>query len=246
MFHRQFPELLISTTLLRKTYKRANIKYKSILRVKRHISFEEGHYRELFMEMYSKVEKVQTEQLLIIFLDEAIFSFSTFASRTWSSVNDNIVVPEEATRVKTQALLAAISAEKGVEHFLIHDRSISTPEFLDFLEQLSELNSGKPIALFLDNLSVHRTNVAATAMRRLLIQPIFNVPYSPQFNGIEAMFSVLKNNYKKLLLERIVNHKTYEVRDLIQRSIKMIDIEVVRSCVKFGMDEISKLKIKLG
>jgi len=60
------------------------------------------------------------------------------------------------------------------------------------------------------------------------------------------MFSVLKNNYKKLLLERIVNHKTYEVRDLIQRSIKMIDIEVVRSCVKFGMDEISKLKIKLG
>ena len=34
----------------------------------------------------------------------------------------------------------------------------------------------------------------------LNIIPIFNVPYCPQFNGIESVFSMIKATYKKSLL----------------------------------------------
>ena len=43
------------------------------------------------------------------------------------------------------------------------------------------------------------------ACRRLRVRQIFNVPYSPDFNGIETYFSLLKAEYKSLLLERLMN-----------------------------------------
>ena len=43
---------------------------------------------------------------------------------------------------------------------------------------------GKPFAIFLDNLSVHKTNEVLEVYKRLNITTVFNVPYSPQFNGI--------------------------------------------------------------
>ena len=56
----------------------------------------------------------------------------------------------------------------------------------------------------MDNLHVHKTKNALKTCKRLKVRPIFNVPYSPDFNGIETYFSLLKGEYKKLLLERLI------------------------------------------
>jgi hypothetical protein len=42
--------------------------------------------------------------------------------------------------MKTQALIMAVSADKGIDHYRIHSRSISTNIFVEFLEELSGLN----------------------------------------------------------------------------------------------------------
>jgi transposase len=56
----------------------------------------------------------------------------------------------------------------------------------------------------MDNLSVHKTNEVRDCCARLNIKEIFNVPYSPEFNGIECYFSLVKNNYKKPLLDLLI------------------------------------------
>ena len=58
--------------------------------------------------------------------------------------------------------------------------------------------------LFMDNLSVHKTKLSKKTLKKLKIIPIFNVPYSPDFNGIETFFSLVKGAYKKQLMERIL------------------------------------------
>ena len=50
---------------------------------------------------------------------------------------------------------------------------------------------------------MHKTKKVLETCKRLNARPIFNVPYSPDFNGIETYFSLLKGEYKKLILERI-------------------------------------------
>ena len=44
----------------------------------------------------------------------------------------------------------------------------------------------------MDNLSVHKSQDSKAAFKRLKITSIFNIPYSPQFNGIETYFAQVK------------------------------------------------------
>ena len=59
----------------------------------------------------------------LIFIDEAVFSFNTFKSKAWSKANESIIVKEANLRVKSQAFIAAISEDGGLESFMIHPRS---------------------------------------------------------------------------------------------------------------------------
>ena len=54
--------------------------------------------------------------------------------------------------------------------------------------------------MFMDNLQVHKTKDVLETWKRLKMRPIFNIPYSHNFNGIETYFSLLKGEYNKLIL----------------------------------------------
>lgn len=75
--------------------------------------------------------------------------------------------------------MAAISEDIGYEHSLIHLKSITSVEFVKFLEELSEKYSGQPLYIFMDNLQVHKSVAAREAYTKLNITPIYNIPYSP-------------------------------------------------------------------
>jgi len=50
----------------------------------------------------------------------------------------------------------------------------------------------KKLAILLDNSSVHRSMVVRMLFEEDDITPIFIVPYSPQQNGIEHLWGVMK------------------------------------------------------
>ena len=58
---------------------------------------------------------------------------------------------------KTQALLMGISKEEGVEQWKIFSKSVNADKFIEYLGMVREANGDMKIALFMDNLSVHRT-----------------------------------------------------------------------------------------
>jgi transposase len=87
---------------------------------------------------------------------------------------------------------------------------------------------------------VHKTNEVKAAYARLGITPVYNIPYSPDFNGIESYFSMVKSHYKKLLLQLMIKESTFNVVDLIKESIRLVSDEKVRHCVKSGLDAVMK------
>ena len=70
--------------------------------------------------------------------------------------------------------------------------------------------------------------------------PIFNVPYSPQFNGIESYFSLLKSEYKKLILQRVMKGIPVDAVALIKDSLKREEDSKTKRCVRNGCDAILK------
>ena len=125
----------------------------------------------------------------VIYLDETVFTFSTFRSKGWAHNRERIRINDSDLKVTTLAVIAAISEETGLIDYYIHPKAINTEVFLAFISQISEKLGGGDFALFLDNLSVHKTKDAKLLFEKLNITEIFNVPYCPQFNGIESYFS---------------------------------------------------------
>ena len=58
-------------------------------------------------------------------------------------------------------------------------------------------NGDKPLALFVDNLSCHRSPDVRASANELDIRLIYNAIYSPEFNAIEMVFSMVKNIFSR-------------------------------------------------
>lgn len=150
------------------------------------------------------VQKSGHKGVPIVCLDEAVFTFNTFTKKAWYSKYENLRVSQDLRSMKAKALVAAISGDSGLVDYDICSESIDANKFIAFLERLKEHFKDRPFCLFMDNLSVHKTKLVKEILERLEITPIFNVPYSPDFNGIESFFSLIKREYKTMLLQQII------------------------------------------
>ena len=56
------------------------------------------------------------------------------------------------------ALVAAVSDDCGLEGYALYPKSISTTEFVAFVESLSAKFGGSEFCMFMDNLQVYKTN----------------------------------------------------------------------------------------
>ena len=95
------------------------------------------------------------------------------------------------------ALIFAISAEHGLEHYRIFEKSIDNEKFISYLEELSVNNKHDSIAIFMDNLRVHTSPEVIMKMTELQFDKVFNVPYQPDYNPAESCLSKVKNFYKR-------------------------------------------------
>jgi len=63
------------------------------------------------------------------------------------------------------------------------------------------------------------------------VTEIFDVPYSPDFNGIESYFSLVKGEYKKLVLLHVMKGAPTNTVSLIEETISSVSDNKVRKCV---------------
>ena len=145
--------------------------------------------------MKRQMTRAKRDGYRIIYLDETMFTRKTVAETEWALPGENMTVDQAKLDEPTLALLAAISKDKGLEHYRVFPKSVDAAKFIEWLRELRDRSGNDKIALFLDNLPCHRSDDVRSAMRELGFRWIFNVPYSPQYNPIELTFSQLKRNF---------------------------------------------------
>ena len=152
-----------------------------------------------------------------MYLDEAVFTFNTIRKKAWFSKLENLKVSQESRQMKPLALIAAIESDRGLVSYAIREGSINAESFIDFLQQLKEHMLCPEICLYLDNLSVHKTRAVKEKFEELKIHPIYNIPYSPDFNGIESYFSLVKGEYKNLWMQLYIKEERIEPETLVRK-----------------------------
>ena len=90
-------------------------------------------------------------------------------------------------------MLVGISKEMGIDLVNTFYNSVNIEKFKFFIEELRSKYFFDDICLYFDNLSVHRSLAIRHRLDDLSIPFVYCPAYSPDFNGIESVFSIYKN-----------------------------------------------------
>jgi len=125
----------------------------------------------------------------VVYVDEVVFTKSTIPRVEYAVKGTNQTVDEKDYYYRYFAVVAAISADRGVDAIMVFDRAVTKDTFIAFLNKLRAQTPKQTINVFLDNLSVHKGPEVLAAMEEWKMKPIWNVPYRFDFQPIELVFS---------------------------------------------------------
>jgi len=125
----------------------------------------------------------------VISIDESSFDTSISSDYGWSKKGCRIEKYVNSVR-KRYTAITAISNKKVIKIKLIKG-SANGEDFLDFIQK--DLSNITNSYLFLDNARIHHYKKLKQYMTTSSNKLIYNVPYSPELNPIEMVFSKTKN-----------------------------------------------------
>jgi transposase len=132
-------------------------------------------------------------------------------------------------------VIGAISEQLSKPLFMLA-KSTNSEEFMAFLKQLrSRFSSQKDrvIHLVLDNAAAHHNNFVKLLAARLKIEMMFLPAYTPELNPIEALWGIIKRDFRKrLMMTKHIVKQQPEFRQLLQDSLDAITPEVQQRAAK--------------
>ena len=131
-----------------------------------------------------------------------------------------------------RSVIAAMSEEDGIHHVRIQDQAVDSFDFVEYLKMLCRKTGEVPLALFMDQLAVHKSKDVKPWYSDCDITPVFNVGYSPELNPIEAVFSKVKSRFNLRRLNHLVNKTGFNVDKEIKAAFKAITPAHCAACVR--------------
>ena len=87
--------------------------------MKKVIDFTLPYFKNMIDGIHQEFVEAAANNIKVIHVDEAVFTFSTFRNKSWSSAYSNIGVIDKKVTIKAHAIIAGISEDKGLESYLI-------------------------------------------------------------------------------------------------------------------------------
>lgn len=161
----------------------------------------------------------------IISIDETSFDTKISADYGWFYKGKQLIRKTYIKQIIRYTLICAISSKRIIHSKLIKGSSNGL-DFKNFIEELIMIlsnNANTKYHLLMDNARIHHSKIVKNYIVSKNYNTLYNVPYSPEYNPIEQLFSKLKgyvkkyntNHIKDKLIKNITKGlKTIKVRDL--------------------------------
>lgn len=163
----------------------------------------------------------------MLFIDEVGFRDTAAPLYGYTQTGQRLTVVTRSGGWKHTSVVAAINY-KGRVMTSVGKGAFNTLQLLEYLKALP-IRSGH--VLIMDNVSFHKHTSIAAYLASKGARIVFTPPYSPDYNPIENMFSVVKSRYRKSRASHPnVSHLTH-IKMAFQR-LRSIVVSVVRHAVQ--------------
>lgn len=145
-------------------------------------------------ELKNEISKHNSDD--IISIDESSFDTFLRKSKGWNIKGKRITSNFKDTQRKRFTLILGVTKNKVIGFKLVNG-SANKISFEDFLREDIFTKNTKQNILLMDNARIHHAITVKEYIKTTQNKVIYNVPYNPETNPIEFIFSAIKNEVRK-------------------------------------------------
>lgn len=119
LYHRRFPHKIISHMELCRFYRRNKIKRKAVIRFKTATPDKQAEYEAKQRKAYQALQQAWNNKERILYADECVFTKATVPKLDYAHKYTNQTVDERDFYHRYLAVVAAVSADRGVDCIMI-------------------------------------------------------------------------------------------------------------------------------
>jgi transposase len=178
---------------------------------------ERNAERKVFCQrMPSLLEQARNKELILLFLDETIFTLAGELGYSWSPIGETQEVPSLGKRDQV-VVFGAVDAIRGRSHVRLEDRRITKESTLDFLKHLIRYYTkhypGILLVLVLDKHPGHTAGIVKDYLKQFEHVTVIHTPtQSPDLNPIERLWD--------WLAEQRIKNEFFEHVTALKRAVK--------------------------
>jgi transposase len=150
------------------------------------------------MRKILRIVESSSKKLLYV-ADETAIKVEANNRRTWSPIGHPPLIEKNGLRDGLKLIGATEISKKydSIADVYPYNTSITSDNFIVFLQHLLDLNQNKKIYLVLDNAKIHKSNVVKAFQKgnKKRLELIYLPPYSPELNPQENVW----NRYKSCI-----------------------------------------------
>jgi transposase len=207
LLERKF-KLSIANSTIYKWFEKLHITYKKINKKKTYVHKQK---EKMIGKLFNQINNFPDKNN-IISIDESHFEINMTNTRGWGKSGLKIYNKSLNKKKLSISLLMAISKNKTIG-FFIKQGPVNATDFTEFIKSINK----DYYVYLMDNARIHHSKIFNKYMESTKSSVIYNVPYNPETNPIEQVFSKLKND--------ITIYNTSDIKNLkeaIAKSIKKV------------------------
>ena len=179
----------ISKTAIHNCIKKNGISYKRVCKKLYGKNLDDLKVKQ--EEFRKKIKKISDKKIICI--DESGFMTNDCPIYGYSKKGKKIISYEKSNPIKYSLLMAITN--KGILSYEIHKENINGEKYLSFIKEKIMIYA-KNKYILADNIGFHKSKKVIEEMKVNGSKALFIPPYSPEFNSIENVFSIIKSKYR--------------------------------------------------